>query len=209
ARRVQALLSVLSWPCAFAAVFTTHGRAESWIQLVFITLSPFASAFMLCRYRKTQSKSYAPLEIALDALMTAMFLGIYLAGIIILANLHVNRYSYTIARGIPQIYSNLSCFLIFLAYLRSFAQGFYHRYFKQMIKARRGVTYVICPSCDRSAEDLNSNHSEMKGGKQDDSTSASAFGALYSDHDVESQPLLVDNTTIAEGEQITGVVNKD
>lgn len=44
--------------------------------------------------------------------MTAMFLGIYLAGIIILAKLHVNRYSYTIARGIPQIYSNLSCFLI-------------------------------------------------------------------------------------------------
>lgn len=77
-----------------------------------ITLSPFASAFMLCRYRKTQSKSHAPLEIALDALMTAMFLGIYLAGIIILAKLHVNRYSYTIARGIPQIYSNLSCFLI-------------------------------------------------------------------------------------------------
>ena len=67
---------------------------------------------MLCRYRKTQSKSHAPLEIALDALMTAMFLGIYLAGIIILAKLHVNRYSYTIARGIPQIYSNLSCFLI-------------------------------------------------------------------------------------------------
>lgn len=96
-----------------------------------------------------------------------------------------------------------------LAYLRSFAQAFYHRYFKQMIKSRRGITYVVCPSCDRSAEALTGGHSEMKGGKQGDLTSTSVFEGLYLDEDVESQPLLTENTTIAEGEQTTGVVNKD
>jgi ABC-type arginine transport system permease subunit len=71
---------------------------------------------MLTRYRRSGSKSYAALEIAIDALLTLLLLGIYVAGIIILASRGVSNwsdiYDYKIARGIPQVYANLSCILI-------------------------------------------------------------------------------------------------
>ncbi|CAG7952587.1 unnamed protein product [Penicillium salamii] len=213
ARKTQAFLSLISWPCAFAAIFTAHGRAEAWLQLIAITISAAGSVFMLCRYRKTRSQTYATLEVAIDGFTTVLFMGIYIAGIVILATFNMNSWrahsSYTLARAIPQIYSNLSCFLLFLAYLRSFAQGAYCRYIKQLMNARRGITYVICPSCDHTENSLNGQTQEMKGGEQDVSASGGLLGGLYTDHDVEAQPLLSGNTVVANDQQSTGIINKN
>ena len=51
ARKTQALLSVLSWPCAFAAVFTAHGRAEAWVQLFAVCISLSLGESCLMKYR--------------------------------------------------------------------------------------------------------------------------------------------------------------
>jgi hypothetical protein len=81
-----------------------------------ITISGIAPVFMLYRYHRSASQSYAPLEIAIDAFLTLLLLGIYVAGVVILASREISNwstyYNYKLARGIPQIYSNLSCILI-------------------------------------------------------------------------------------------------
>jgi hypothetical protein len=81
-----------------------------------ISIACIIPVFMLSRYRKSRSQSYAPLEIAIDGLLALLLLGIYIPGIVILASVEVdkwsNMYNYKLARGIPQIYSNLSCILI-------------------------------------------------------------------------------------------------
>jgi ABC-type arginine transport system permease subunit len=83
-----------------------------------ITVTVTAPLLMLCRYRRSKNlnQTYYALEVAVDGLLTSLFLGIYIAGIVILAVVRVgdwhNMYSYKIARGIPQIYSNLSVFLL-------------------------------------------------------------------------------------------------
>lgn len=71
---------------------------------------------MLSRYRKSGSQSYSPLEIAVDIFMALFLLGVYISGIIILASREIgewaDHYNYKLARGIPQVYSNLSCILL-------------------------------------------------------------------------------------------------
>lgn len=73
-------------------------------------------AFMLFTYRKSGNQSYSLLEIAIDGLVALLLLGVYIAGMVILATLEASRWDspwdYRVAVGIPQIYSNLSCILL-------------------------------------------------------------------------------------------------
>lgn len=68
------------------------------------------SLVMLHNYHILGKHKYSPFEMLADAAMGALFLSVYIAGIVILAR---NRYwNITFARGIPLIYSNLSCLVM-------------------------------------------------------------------------------------------------
>ncbi|KAJ5802325.1 uncharacterized protein N7503_004775 [Penicillium pulvis] len=202
ARKAQALLSVISWPCALAAVFTTRGSPQAWVQLIAITTSSITPVFMLSRYRKSGSQSYSPLEIAIDGSMALLLLGVYISGIFILASREIGEwadiYNYKLARGIPQVYSNLSCILLSLLYLRSFAQGLFHKCIKPVFKARR-LNYTLCPACDRSVDaHMTQSQDVTAAGQGRPSVSADSLQTLYTD-DNESQPLLPESSIGMEG----------
>ncbi|KAJ5527912.1 hypothetical protein N7513_012071 [Penicillium frequentans] len=202
ARKTQALLSVISWPCALAAVFTTRGSPQAWVQLIAITSSSITPVFMLSRYRKSGRQSYSPLEIAIDGSMALLLLGVYISGIFILASREIGEwadiYNYKLARGIPQIYSNLSCILLSLLYLRSFVQGLFHKCIKPMFKARR-VNYTLCPACDRSVDaPMTQSQDVTAAGQERSSVSTDSLQTLYTD-DNESQPLLPESSIGVEG----------
>lgn len=73
------------------------------------------SIFMLSRYRSS-SQSYSLLEIAIDGLVALLLVGVYIFGMILLSTQHISEWEspwdYKLARGIPQIYSNLSCIIL-------------------------------------------------------------------------------------------------
>ena len=95
-----------------------------------------------------------------------------------------------------------------LLYFRSFVQGIYHRYIKDMLKARRAVSYVLCPSCDRSSDAPVSHSQDMIAAQDRSSVSTDDLQGRYTD-DVESQPLLRENPMNVEGKQTTGIVSKN
>lgn len=72
--------------------------------------------FIVFRYRVSGSQSYSLIEIAVDALMALFLLAVYIAGIALLATQEISKWDspwdYRLALGIPQIYSNLSCILL-------------------------------------------------------------------------------------------------
>ena len=72
--------------------------------------------FMLFGYRKSGSQCYSLLEIAIDGLVALLLVGVYTSGMILLSTQHISEWEspwdYTIARGLPQIYSNLSCIIL-------------------------------------------------------------------------------------------------
>ncbi|OQD68329.1 hypothetical protein PENPOL_c003G09451 [Penicillium polonicum] len=213
ARKAQVLISVISWPCALAAIFTTRYSPLAWIQFIAITISSAIPVFMLFRYRKSGSQSYSLIEIAVDGSMTLFLLAVYIAGIAILATHDISRWNdpwdYRLALGIPQIYSNLSCILLSPLYLRCFAQGFLHRCITPMLKP--GVNYTLCPACDQSV-DAPMNQSQgitMTAAEQErSSVSTDGFRGLYTE-DVESQPLLPEISLGEEGKQTTGIVTNN
>lgn len=71
---------------------------------------------MLFMYRKSGSQSYSLIEIAIDGLMALFLIGVYIAGIAILASHDISSWAspwdYRLAVGIPQVYSNLSCIIL-------------------------------------------------------------------------------------------------
>ncbi|KAJ5302833.1 hypothetical protein N7476_009632 [Penicillium atrosanguineum] len=210
ARKTQILLSLISWPCALAAVFTTRHSPQAWVQLIAACLT--TPIFMLSRYRKSGSQSYSPLEIAIDISMCLLLLGVYISGIFILASREIGEwadiYNYKLARGIPQVYSNLSCILLSLLYLRSFAQGFFHKCIKPMFEARR-VNYTLCPACDRSVDaPMTQSQDVTVAGQERPSISTDNLQGLYTD-DVESQPLLPQSSLGVEDKQTTGIVTNN
>ncbi|KAJ6006494.1 hypothetical protein N7451_004438, partial [Penicillium sp. IBT 35674x] len=167
-----------------------------------ITSASITPVFMLSRYRKSGRQSYSPLEIAIDSSMALFLLGVYISGIFILASREIGEwadiYNYKLARGIPQVYSNLSCILLSLLYLRSFAQGLFHKCIKPMLKARR-VNYTLCPACDRSADaPMTLSQDLTAAGQERPSVSTDSLQTLYTD-DIESQPLLPQSSIGAEG----------
>ncbi|KAJ5126044.1 hypothetical protein N7448_005354 [Penicillium atrosanguineum] len=177
-----------------------------------ITLSSTTPIFMLSRYRKSGSQSYSPLEIAIDISMCLLLLGVYISGIFILASREIGEwadiYNYKLARGIPQVYSNLSCILLSLLYLRSFAQGFFHKCIKPMFEARR-VNYTLCPACDRSVDaPMTQSQDVTVAGQERPSISTDNLQGLYTD-DVESQPLLPQSSLGVEDKQTTGIVTNN
>ena len=72
--------------------------------------------FMLFGYRKSGSQSYSLLEIAIDGLVALLLVGVYTSGMILLFTQQISEWEspwdYTIARGLPQVYSNLSCIIL-------------------------------------------------------------------------------------------------
>ncbi|KAJ5921901.1 hypothetical protein N7516_009604 [Penicillium verrucosum] len=214
ARKVQALISLISWPFALATIFTTRYSPHAWIQLITITISSTMPIFILFRYRVSGSQSYSLIEIAVDALMALFLLAVYIAGIALLATQEISKWDspwdYRLALGIPQIYSNLSCILLCPLYLRCFAQGYLHRCIKPMLKAGC-VNYTLCPACDQSVDAPVEQSQEitMTAGEQGrSSVSTDSFRGLYTG-DVESQPLLPEISLGEEGKQTTGIVTNN
>ncbi|KAJ6142930.1 hypothetical protein N7471_002383 [Penicillium samsonianum] len=209
ARKIQAFLSVISWPCALAAVPITGGSTQTWVQLLAISISTLAPAFMLFKYRRSKNPCYSSFEIALDLLMALLMAGVYISGTVILASVEIsawfNPHNYKLSRGIPQIYSNLSCVLLTLLYFRSFAKGFFHKFIEPgMLKARR-VNYAICPACDRSidATMAQSQDSTVTAGQGRPSVSNVTPLDLYTD---DPELLLPKSSLSVLGMQTTGVI---
>ncbi|KAJ5426301.1 hypothetical protein N7465_001371 [Penicillium sp. CMV-2018d] len=215
ARKAQVLISVISWPCALAAIFTTRYSPLAWIQFIAITISSAIPVFILFIYRKSGSQSYSLIEIAVDGFMALFLLAVYIAGMAILATHDISRWDspwdYRLALGIPQIYSNLSCILLSPLYLRCFAQGYLHRCIKPSMLKAGCVNYTLCPACDQSV-DAPMNQSQgitMTTAEQErSSVSTDDFGCLYTE-DVESQPLLPEISLGEEGKQTTGIVTNN
>lgn len=74
-------------------------------------------AFMLLfRYRKSGSQSYSLLEVVIDGLVALFLVGVYISGVVLLSTQQINEWEspwdYTIDRGLPQVYSNLSCIIL-------------------------------------------------------------------------------------------------
>ncbi|KAJ5780612.1 hypothetical protein N7457_005772 [Penicillium paradoxum] len=194
ARRTQVIFSVLSWPCALAALLRTYGSAQGWMQLIAISISTLTPIFILVRYRKSGSQFYPLLVIAIDALMALLFIGVFISGMFILStqdiSLWVNPDNFKLASGIPQIYSNLSCLILSLVYLRTFVQASFNRYMQLTLKTRQ-VNYTLCPACDRSVDAPVGQRQDMAmaAEQQRASGSVDSLCGLYTG-DAESQQLL-------------------
>ncbi|KAJ5372767.1 hypothetical protein N7517_004773 [Penicillium concentricum] len=208
-RKTQTFLSVISWPCALAAVPITGGSPQTWIQLLAISISTVTPAFMLLKYRKSKNQCYSSFEIATDLLMALLMVGVYISGTVILSSQEISAWftpqNYKLSRGIPQIYSNLSCVLLALLYFRSFAKGVYHKLIEpRMLKARR-VNYTICPACDRSidATMTQSQDTNVTAGQGRPTVSNVTPLDLYTD---EPQLLLPESSLSVLGMQTTGVI---
>lgn len=95
-----------------------------------------------------------------------------------------------------------------LLYLRSFAQGLFHRCIKPIFRARR-VNYTLCPACDRSVDaPMTQSQDVTVAGQERPSVSADSLQTLYTD-DVETQPLLPQSSLDVESKQTTGVVTNN
>ncbi|KAJ5926363.1 hypothetical protein N7516_008136 [Penicillium verrucosum] len=198
ARKTQALISVISWPCAVAAVFTSREGPHALIQLGIITISSIIPLLILSGYRKFGSQSYSLLEIAFDGLIALLLVGVYISGVILLSTQHISEWEsvwdYTLDRGLPQIYSNLSCIILGLLYLRTFSQGFFHKGVMSMLKAR-------------STDAPITNIQNMAVGAAGFVSTDSPRG-LYTD-DVESQLFPPESSLIVMDNQTTGIVTKE
>ncbi|KAJ5597827.1 hypothetical protein N7537_007911, partial [Penicillium hordei] len=214
ARKTQVLVSVVSWPCALAAVFTSRDGPQAWIQLIVITVSSTIPLFMLFGYRNSGSQSCSLLEIAIDGLVALLLVGVYTSGMILLSTQQIREWEspwdYTIARGLPQVYSNLSCIILGLLYLRTFSQGLFQKCIMPMLRARR-VNYTLCPACDQyvdvpmtKSQDVTISAAEQ----ERPFGSTDSLRGLYSD-DVGSQLLLPESSLGMEGEQTTGIVSNN
>ncbi|KAJ5529906.1 hypothetical protein N7527_003299 [Penicillium freii] len=212
ARKTQVLISVVSWPCALAAIFTSREGPQALIQLIVITVSSIIPIFILFGYRKSGSQSYSLLEIAIDGLVALLLVGVYTSGMILLFTQPISEWEspwdYTISRSLPQVYSNLSCLILGLLYLRTFSQGLFQKCIMPRLRARR-LNCTLYPACDQYVDDLMT--------KSQDVTKSAAeqekpFGptdslqGLYSD-DVGSQLLLPESFLGMEGMQTTGIVS--
>ncbi|OQE14672.1 hypothetical protein PENFLA_c036G08373 [Penicillium flavigenum] len=205
---------MVSWPCALAAVFTSRDGPQAWIQLVVITVSSTIPVFILSGYRKSGSQSYSLLEIAIDGLVALLLVGVYTSGMILLSTQRISEWEspwdYTIARGLPQVYSNLSCIILGLLYLRTFSQGFFQKLIMPKLRARR-VNYTLCPACDQYVDVpmTKSQDVTMSAAKQERPFgSTDSLRDLYSD-DVGSQLLLPESSFGMEGKQTTGIVSNN
>ncbi|KAJ5238000.1 hypothetical protein N7489_008091 [Penicillium chrysogenum] len=214
ARKTQVLISVVSWPCALAAVFTSRDGPQAWIQLIAITVSSTIPVFMLLGYRKSGCQFYSLLEIAIDGLVALLLVGVYTSKMILLSTQQISEWEspwdYTIARSLPQVYSNLSCIILGLLYLRTFSQGFLQKCIMPMLKARR-VNYTICPACDQSVDVPITKSQEVTMsavGQERPFGSIDGLRGLYSD-DVGSQLLLLESSLGMEGKQTTGIVSNN
>ncbi|KAJ5817628.1 hypothetical protein N7447_007636 [Penicillium robsamsonii] len=212
ARKTQVLISVVSWPCAIAAIFTSRQGPQACIQLIAIMVSSTMPIFMLFGYRKSGSQSYSLLEIAIDGLVALLLIGVYISGMILLATQRISEWEspwdYKIAYGLPQVYSNLSCIILGLLYLRTFSQGFFQKCIMPMLEAHP-VTYTLCPACDQSVDVLMTKSQDvtMSAAEQENPFgSTDSLRGLYSD-DVGSQLLLPESPLDMEGKQTTGIVS--
>ncbi|KAJ5968592.1 hypothetical protein N7501_004840 [Penicillium viridicatum] len=148
---------MISWPCALAAIFTSRDGPQALIQLIAITVSSTIPIFILFGYRKSGSQSYSLLEIAIDGLVALLLVGVYTSGMILLSTQPISEWEspwdYTISRGLPQVYSNLSCLILGLLYLRTFSQGLFQKWIMPMLRARR-VNCTLYPAFDQYVDDL-------------------------------------------------------
>ncbi|CAI7628800.1 unnamed protein product [Penicillium crustosum] len=197
ARKTQVLISVVSWPCALAAVFTSRDGPQAWIQLIAITVSSTIPVFMLFGYRKSRSQSYSLLEIAIDGLVALSLVGVYISGMILLSTQQISEWEspwdYTIARGLPQVYSNLSCIIL-----------------GPMPKTRL-VNYILCPTCNQSVNLPMTKSQDVTmsvAGQGRPFGTADSLWGLYSD-DVGPQILLPESSLGMEGMQTTGIVSNN
>ncbi|KAJ5419240.1 uncharacterized protein N7487_002790, partial [Penicillium crustosum] len=214
ARKTQVLISVVSWPCALAAVFTSRDGPQAWIQLIAITVSSTIPVFMLFGYRKSRSQSYSLLEIAIDGLVALSLVGVYISGMILLSTQQISEWEspwdYTIARGLPQVYSNLSCIILGLLYLRTFSQGLFQKCIRPMPKTRL-VNYILCPTCNQSVNLPMTKSQDVTmsvAGQGRPFGTADSLWGLYSD-DVGPQILLPESSLGMEGMQTTGIVSNN
>lgn len=71
-----------------------------------------ASLLFLYSRRKATTQQYPGYEILGDMLLLVLFVGIWIAGIVILAVKEIDHWRATYAQGIPHIYTNLSCLIM-------------------------------------------------------------------------------------------------
>ncbi|KAJ5291345.1 hypothetical protein N7478_000596 [Penicillium angulare] len=211
ARKAQFLVAGLSLPCAIAAIVLRNGSAETILQLILFIIAMFASAVKLFLNRGPRKHTYSSLEILADAFMVAQFLGIYIAGIVILAKRNYGRYwRHSEAQSIPHTYSNLSCLIMLISYGYTFTTAVYHRhhqYLLRLLKGPWGTTYVLCPSCDRDVQALDGKTPRWQAGAPE--RTANSFDdarGLYTDFVAEDQSLLRDEVNETT-KQETGVIS--
>ncbi|KAJ5097336.1 hypothetical protein N7456_008057 [Penicillium angulare] len=213
ARKAQFLVAGLSLPCAIAAIVERNGSAETILQLIMFIIAMCASLVILFlnRRRGTRKQTYSSLEILADGVMFVQFLGIYIAGIVILAKRKYGRYwARSEAQSIPHVYSNLSCLILFISYGFTFTTAIYavyYRHLARILKGPWGTTYVLCPSCDRDVRALDGTAPKWQAGAQD--RTANSFDdsrGLYTDIAAEDQSLLRDEVNETT-KQETGVIS--
>ncbi|KAJ5385904.1 hypothetical protein N7509_008445 [Penicillium cosmopolitanum] len=194
-RKVQVLIALCVWPLALAAIFKSHKSPETIFQIVLISLSGLAALGILYlrRVSRKPQAAHLPMEILIDTAMGTLLIGTYIGGMNILAKHEIREWGYTykLARGIPQIYSNLACLVLGLLHFHNIAKASFFRYVLPSIKNHIGATYFTCPSCARSAHvntvgDLNWRDSH----DQQHTTFTQDLRGVYSDSEPEYGPLL-------------------
>jgi hypothetical protein len=136
-RKVQVLVAFCAWPLALAAIFKSHKSPETIFQIVLVRIEPHDThdralsanqilhqislsgvaalgILYLRRFSRKPQAAHLPIEILVDTAMGTLLIGTYIGGMNILAKHEIREWGYTykLAAGIPQIYSNLACLVL-------------------------------------------------------------------------------------------------
>ncbi|OQE28750.1 hypothetical protein PENSTE_c003G00537 [Penicillium steckii] len=210
-RRVQLLIAFCAWPCALAAVLKSHKSPETILQIVMISLSGVA-AFGILHAKRISRKPQAahlPIEILIDTALGTLLIGTYIGGVIVLSKREIREWGYTykLARGIPQIYSNLACLILGLLHFHNIAKASFYRYILPQIKSQIG-SYRTCPSCARSAETNAGGEVDWRDSNDHHRTTfAQDLHGVYSDNEPEYRPLLREDRRSEEDKQENGILS--
>ncbi|KAJ5697644.1 hypothetical protein N7488_011328 [Penicillium malachiteum] len=180
----QLFVAVVAVPFAIASISITIKGPEAWAQIIMLMVSIALSISLFYTSRNASKEAYSPMEMTLDAIMTALFLITYVGGMIAMVKTRTRdiTWGFTVIAAIPQIYSNLSCLLLALLYAKSFLVAFYRRFIQHMIRWNPLVTQVVCPSCSRTANPV----SNLDWSAEAQQENATGFNG-YRDEDVEAQ----------------------
>ncbi|KAJ5103882.1 hypothetical protein N7532_004411 [Penicillium argentinense] len=211
-RKVQVVVAFCAWPCALATVLKSHKSPESVFQLIVLSFSFLAELGILFA-KQTSRKPQAvhpPREILIDTAVGSILLATFIGGMVILANREIREWGYTyrLARGIPEIYSNLACLVLGLLHFHNIGKTMFYRYALPRIKNHLGATYFMCPACARSAHSNAMGDLDWRDSQdQQRTTFMQDLHGIYSDNEVEYRPLLREDRRSEEDKQENGTIN--